>query len=511
MRTIHRIAFFMMIFSPGGSEVRGVGSTLGVLILGFLCSAARLQAGPPPNDLCQNAEKVPDDGPFPWTSSLVLDVTDATTVGDPGEPSCLPFVSRSIWFTFKPFNAGFYRISVSGDTMTNIRDTVMAIYTSANGCNGPFIEIECNDDGGFTEPNLFKSAIARTLDAQITYYILVWVVGAEPPDPAIGTSLQLRVSRPAHPANDTCAGALEIPRDATFPYLTPVVDTLLATQSLSEPLPLCQTNASAARCVWYRFSPTSTAFYSISTCAGTATTISDTILALYVAPNGCAGPFTLLACNDDGCGLRSDIKATLSGNTDYYIAVWDSEIQPSVAETDLQLRIALPPEAITFPASSLTSTGAVLNGLVRGNGVNTQFWFEWGPSVDYSNRTPLSLLFNTVPSTLTNALLTGLLPDVLYHYRIVATNLNGRAEGEDRSFLRSTLRPEIRQPTIPIGGGYFQFSFSGSPGQIYRVLVSSDLSTWTDAGSAYEFQPGQFLFLENGQPAPQRFYRLLSP
>src|SRR5262245_26802487 len=53
--------------------------------------------------------------------------------------------------------------------------------------SGPFTEVDCNDDYDLTESRLLQPAVARVLEPRITYYILVWVVGPEPPDPSLGT------------------------------------------------------------------------------------------------------------------------------------------------------------------------------------------------------------------------------------------------------------------------------------------------------------------------------------
>src|SRR6185369_12844937 len=77
VQAIHRIASIMMMYlrCAFASECRRVNAALAVLTLGLSDSGIQLRADPPPNDLCQTAEMVPADGPFPWISSLVLDVT----------------------------------------------------------------------------------------------------------------------------------------------------------------------------------------------------------------------------------------------------------------------------------------------------------------------------------------------------------------------------------------------------------------------------------------------------
>ncbi len=144
------------------------------------------------------------------------------------------------------------------------------------------------------------------------------------------------------PPNDTCAGALTIP-NGSFPSCSPVVaDITDATLTGDPPTPSCQTNIS--RSVWFKFTPTTTAYYSVSTCAdmGTATTVDDTVLAIYTSPGGtCAGPFTEIAtsfnvdgCDDDSCtseGLQSFLQTTLNAGTTYYMVIWKFDTPPPTA------------------------------------------------------------------------------------------------------------------------------------------------------------------------------------
>jgi hypothetical protein len=480
--------------------------------------ASSTSAAPPPNDTCSGAEVIPGTGPFPYASSIIADVTDATTTGETVEPSCLSYVSRSIWFVFTPAQTAFYRFSVHGDTATTVRDTVMAVYTSSGGCGGPFTEVACNDDSGLALEHCLQSAIATNLQAATTYYIVVWVLGDFPPDPG-ATAVQLRVSKPQIPANDTCAGAEIIPNNGPFPYLTAVTDTLRATQYLSEPIPSCRVGTNSERSVWYRFTPEQSAFFSISTRGGpggTATTIYDTILAMYTSTNGCNGPFVGFACNDHinpKGELRSEIRTNLTAGQTYYIVVYDTEEYAAVAETEVQLQVTIPPEAFTLPASSITSTGAVLNGLVRLNGLRTFYWFEWGTNTAYElPRSSVKLLFTPPAEASVNATFSGLLSNTLYHYRLVATNSNGRAEGEDSTFMWSTSRPNLVNCTIPVSGGIFQFQFNGAPGQLYQVQSSTNLRNWVDAGSATDLGSGLFQFIDRTPPGvPLRFYRIWTP
>src|SRR5205085_8844545 len=137
-----------------------------------------------------------------------------------------------------------------------------------------------------------------------------------------------------------------------FPFFTSVTaDITGATTTGDPPLPSCQTTVSHS--IWYTFTPSTTGFYTISSCAfdGTATTVDDTVMSIYTSTGGCAGPFTEIpsgggfdGCDDDSCvtgALQSVITTQLNANTTYYVVVWQySTAAPLAGHTAVQLRVS---------------------------------------------------------------------------------------------------------------------------------------------------------------------------
>src|SRR6185369_3945520 len=114
---------------------------------------------------------------------------------------------------FTPKNTAFYTISscAEGAAATTVPDTLMAIYTSSGGCAGATNELPstasssgCADDS--CGPGFTQAAITTQLSADTTYYIVVWWYDGTPPTPGNST-VQLRVTKPLPPSNDTGAGA----------------------------------------------------------------------------------------------------------------------------------------------------------------------------------------------------------------------------------------------------------------------------------------------------------------
>lgn len=481
----------------------------------FLFSAL-LAAAAPSNDRCEGAEVLSGTGPFPLVSlPRILD--GATTVGDPPFPppetSFDTNITQSVWFKFTPAASGLYTISTAYDTETTgtpdrpFKDTSMIIYTAAGECTN-FTIYAYNEDSG-----TLRAAISTNLNAGTTYYIVVWVGRTEVI--TTGFELQVRITRPAAPPNDTCASPIEIPPSVPAPYLAPVVDTTLATTTAGLALPPCVTNVGAmpSRDVWYRFTPAVTGTYIFSTAADTATRIEDTSMQLYTLTGGnCSAP-NQVACNDNGFG-RARFSQTLSAGTTYLLAIFDNATNYVPGETDLELRVtpAMAPSVVTLPPSRIASTGAVLNATVTANGVvPTYYWVEWGSTTNLGTRTSFKLLFDRDNIITTNLIVSGFSPGAPYYYRIVGTNTLGRSEGALRTFAFTNTPPQIT--TFGFNedlGDVYEIEFGGSASHLYVVEGSTNLVDWTPLGHATERSPESFIF-QHSATVPKRFYRVRQP
>jgi len=153
------------------------------------------------------------------------------------------------------------------------------------------------------------------------------------------------------PPNDTCAGAEVIAPAGPFPFFTAVTaDITGATTTGDPPAPSCQTSVSHS--IWYTFTPSTTAVYTISSCSfdGTSSTVDDTTMAIYTSSGGCAGPFTEIpssglsdGCDDDSCVsavLQSVITTRLNAGTQYFIVMYQCDAFPPIpGNTAIQLKV----------------------------------------------------------------------------------------------------------------------------------------------------------------------------
>ncbi len=103
-----------------------------------------------------------------------------------------------------------------------------------------------------------------------------------------------------------------------------------------------------------------------------------------------------------------------------------------------------PPAAVPGPPAATSSTGAGFSGAVNPEGQATTVFFQYGidsryrpgggTSVIYDQSTPAqSLPADTTPHTV-SASASGLVPNALYHVRLVATNATGTTFGPDQTF-----------------------------------------------------------------------------
>jgi len=389
-----------------------------------------------------------------------------------------------------------------------VPNTVLAIYTSSNGCLGPFSQIACNDDNEKAET---QATLAVSLTNGTSYFIVLWA-STFPPPSSDAAAVQLRVAKPETPQNDTCAGAEVIPSEGPFPYLTSVSDTFLGTIGGDPPLPSCQ-NSDLFRSLWYRFTPTASETYTITTCSTeTKTTIPDTVMAMYASTGDCSG-LTQVACSDDACDSQSTITVQLFAGTNYYVVVWDFESEFVVAETLVQLGIARlgSPSVSTLPADSVTSATALLHALVNPNGSETQVWFEWGATTNYGRVTAMQAIGSGISPISASAEISGLTAGTTYHVRHIAMNSTGVSYGFDRAFSWTNARPTITSIYLDDAHNP-QIEFTAIPRQLYVIQASVRLSLWADISTASELENGSFIFADtNAVLFTNRFYRVRSP
>jgi hypothetical protein len=231
-----------------------------------------------------------------------------------GLASCEFDSTLDLWYRFTPSTTGSYRFSTCGALL----DTVLSVYSSCGGT-----ELGCDDDGCGAASDL----TVNNLIAGTAYLVRVgsYELGS--------TVLNIAGSTPP-PSNDTCGGAVAVGAGNTSINFGSNVSVNGASS--------CEFDVT--RDLWYRFTPSTTGSYRFSTCGASL----DTVLSVY---SSCGG--TELGCDDDGCGVASDLTVNnLIAGTAYLVRVGSYELGSTV------LNIA----GSTPPPANDTCGGAVAVG-----------------------------------------------------------------------------------------------------------------------------------------------------
>jgi hypothetical protein len=133
------------------------------------------------------------------------------------------------------------------------------------------------------------------------------------------------------------------------------------------------------------------------------------------------------------------------------------------------------PAATTEPATGIGTEEATLSGVVNPQGISTTCHFDYGTTTSYGSSTPESgSLGNGASNVTVSPPINGLSPGTTYHYRVVATNLEGTTYGQDRTFS-TTASGTAGQ----LAGMAITEPFNGSSGSLANFSAN-----WTALGWA---------------------------
>jgi len=108
------------------------------------------------------------------------------------------------------------------------------------------------------------------------------------------------------------------------------------------------------------------------------------------------------------------------------------------------------PSVTTNGASSVSTTGARLNGRVNPNGHSTTWHFDYGTSASYGASTPSHGAGSGTGTASVSAALSGLAPGTTYHFRLIASNSSGTTAGADQTFT-TVATPVVATGSAGVG------------------------------------------------------------
>jgi hypothetical protein len=106
------------------------------------------------------------------------------------------------------------------------------------------------------------------------------------------------------------------------------------------------------------------------------------------------------------------------------------------------------PTVATGGATSVKQNSVVLNGTVTPNGANSDWYFAYGTTTAYGEKTSTKTVQAGQGQRNVSATVNGLASGTAYHYRLVAANSGGTAAGTDKSFTTTgTAAPVVTLKT----------------------------------------------------------------
>jgi hypothetical protein len=143
--------------------------------------------------------------------------------------------------------------------------------------------------------------------------------------------------------------------------------------------------------------------------------------------------------------------------------------------------------------ASVGATTATLSGGVYPNGLDTTYYWQYGPTTSYGAQTsPVDIGAGQAPVPAPGSL-SGLVPGVTYHYRLVAENADGTAYGYDSSLTAVTAPADVVAPATggPVPGSAISTPGAGAgpPRWTARPQISADPGR---AGDTLAVTPGRW-------------------
>ena len=306
-------------FNDGGDAVQDAEISAGTLTITY-------GAPPPPPPGCGEAASVTvGSTPFATAGGATGQLVTANAAG-----TFTTTIFGPQWFKFTPTVTSNYEISLCN----SVGDTKIAIGTDCPQAEAvPMTSLGYNDDscacasgcaGNYSSRlNLGNSGVPllAQLQAGTTYRILVGGFGAA--DGPVSGNMVISTIAPPPPPN-TCTNPLNavvgvntISLDANGEAL--LVDCAFDGNPLSKP-------------GYARFVPPNTGLYAADTCAGTP----DTVMAVLTT---CGDVGSIIACNDDDCGLRSKVVFQATQGQPVFIAVglWSLTAAPPASGIPLTI------------------------------------------------------------------------------------------------------------------------------------------------------------------------------
>jgi hypothetical protein len=311
-------------------------------------------------DDCANAEMISGTGAF------AVNTTTASTSTQ--QSGVCPNANRDVWFSWTAPMGGIATMSLCGATFT---DTILAIYTGA-GCPTGTNFLACDDNTCGLQTQVSFPVVSGNI-----YALQVGTFGLNQPFDGTFTLNVVQAPTP-----DTCFMPATITGAGPHSFDNSVATTGTERQSNAS----CQFSGQTAIAndVWYRWTAPLTATYSLNTCGQTS---MDSKIAVYYGAD--CPPASPIACNDDACGLQTNVCFDTTAGHNYTIQLGNSVNGAPGSGT-----FTLVPATITGPCGHFDDGTSELSvGLPLGGAVG---WFNaFGAGVPSTTVSVIRTAFGT--------------------------------------------------------------------------------------------------------------------
>ena len=258
-------------------------------------------------DECMNADVI-----APGTSSLFVDTnncSDTSTLATTSAGSACG-VSNDVWFQWVSPRTGMASFS----TCVTGFDTEVGVYEGSDCAT--MVNLDCNDDNNTQGCAALSSSVTVLVTAGETYHVQVgyWSTSGTTWGE---TTLFIDEDLPALAGADECVHADFIGSgDVVTPFDTNVCSDTLAPATTSA-MNAC---TSLTEDLWFRWIADSTGGATFGTCGAGF----DTEVSVWTGTD--CGSMVHLGCNDDSCGLQSEVTINATAGACYYVQVgyWSS-------------------------------------------------------------------------------------------------------------------------------------------------------------------------------------------
>lgn len=190
----------------------------------------------------------------------------------------------------------------------------------------------------------------------------------------------------------------------------------------------------------------------------------------------------------------SQAVAGLDGQTPYHYRIVATNSAGTFTGED-RVTGTTPPVAVTGSADEIAASNAVLHAEVNPEGLDTTYYFEYGPNTSYGYKAPARAgdAGAGIEAVAVSGAISNLAGGQVYHYRVVAKNVAGVVYGDDGTFVTAPAKwktEDLPQPPNS-GGGHGAYGVSCvGPEECVAVGWNWDLSIHTK-GTLAEYWDGQ--------------------